>query len=356
MIKPQLRTVPGVAEVSASGGYEKRYEVRIDPGRMAARGVSLRQVIEAVERNNANAGGGLIERGGEQTMVRGVGVATSKEDIAGIVVDAEHGTPITLRDVADVVVGSPPRTGLATKDGREAVIAVAMMLKGANGRTVAGAVDARLKSVREQLPPDVVVTPVYNRADLVNETVHTVEKSLIEGGLLVIVVLLLLLGSLRGALIVAAAIPLSLLFAITGMNRFGISGTLMSLGAIDFGLIVDGAVVMVENAVRRLAEERARLDRTLTREEVRSTVGEAAGEIAQPVAFAVSIITVVYLPLLALEGTEGRMFQPMAATVVFALIGALVLTLTLVPALCSLFLSGDTREGRSVVMGFRLGI
>ena len=352
VIKPQLRTVPGVAEVNASGGYEKQYEVRIDPERMRSRGVSLREVVEALESNNANAGGGFIERQGEQTIVRSVGLATSTEDIGRIVVEAEHGTPIYVKDVADVVIGRPLRTGLATKDGKEAIIGVAMMLKGANGRTVANAAAARLQEVAEQLPKDVKVTPVYNRAELVGQTVGTVERSLIEGGILVVAILLLLLGNVRGALIVALAIPLSMLFAITGMNRFGISGNLMSLGAIDFGLIVDGAVVMVENTVRRLAEEREHIGRTLTRAEVRRHVWESAREVAQPVTFAVSIITVVYLPILALEGTEGKMFRPMAYTVVFALIGALILTLTLVPALCSLFLSGNTREGRNYLMEF----
>ena len=350
VIKPQLRTVPGVAEVNTSGGNEKQYEVRVDPQRMQSRGVSLRQVMEAVENNNANAGGGFIERKGEQTIVRSVGVATSLEDIEAIVVDAEQGTPIYLRDVAEIVIGTPLRTGLATKDGKEVVIGVALMLKGANGREVAGAVDRRLEEIVSQLPRDVRVTPVYNRAELVNEAVGTVEKSLIEGGILVIVILLLLLGNVRAALIVALAIPLSMLFAITGMNRFGISGNLLSLGAIDFGLIVDGAVVLVENTVRRLSEAREHAGRTLSRGAVRQTVSAAAREVAQPVVFAVSIITVVYLPILALEGTEGKMFRPMAYTVIFALIGALLLTLTLIPALCSMFLSGDTREGRNILM------
>ncbi len=350
VIKPQLRTVPGVAEVNTSGGAEEQYEVRIDPARMQGRGVSLKQVREAVENNNANAGGGFIERKGEQTIVRSVGVATSVADIETIVVDAHEGTPIFLRDVAQIVIGTPLRTGLSTKDGKEAVIGVALMLKGANGREVASAVDRRLKEIAIQLPKDVKVTPVYNRADLVGETVGTVEKSLIEGGILVIVILLLLLGNIRAALIVAVAIPLSMLLAITGMNRFGISGNLLSLGAIDFGLIVDGAVVLVENTVRRLSEAREHAGRTLTRAEVRQNVWTAAREVAQPVVFAVSIITVVYLPILALEGTEGKMFRPMAYTVIFALIGALLLTLTLIPALCSMLLSGDTREGRNIVM------
>ena len=349
-IKPQLRTVPGVAEINVSGGAEKQYEVQIDPQKMLARGISLHQVMEAIEKNNSNAGGGFIERNGEQTIVRSVGLATSLEDIASIVVSAEKGVPISINDVATVQIGTPLRTGLATKDGKEAIIATAMMLKGANGRTVANAVDARLQQIKEQLPPDVKVTAVYNRAELVGETVLTVEKSLLEGGILVLCILLLLLGNARGAILVGLAIPLSMLFAITLMNRFGISGNLMSLGAIDFGLIVDGAVVMVEHTIRRLTEQREHSGRTLSREEVRQNVWASAKEVAKPVTFAVAIITVVYLPILSLEGTEGKMFKPMAFTVVFALVGALLLTLTLIPALCSMFLSGDTREGRNVVM------
>jgi cobalt-zinc-cadmium resistance protein CzcA len=350
-IRPQMRTVAGVAEVISYGGYERQFEVRVDPARMVARGISLQRIIEAVGKNNQNAGGGFVERKGEELIVRSVGVVTDAHDIGTIVLDAEKGTPIFLRDVADVVIGTPLRTAVSTKDGKETVLGVVMMLKGANGRTVGNASAERLKAIQEQLPPDVRLTPVYNRADLVGETVGTVEHSLIEGGILVLAVLLLLLGNVRSALIVALAIPLSMLVAVTCMNRFGISGNLMSLGAIDFGLIVDGAVVLVEHSVSRLADARLRKGRTLTRAEVGRYVGEAAREVAQPVAFAVSIITVVYLPILALEGTEGKMFKPMAFTVVFALIGALVLTLTLVPVLCSLLLSGDTREGKNPVMG-----
>lgn len=352
VIKPQLRTVPGVAEVNSSGGYEKQFEVRVDPQRMLARNVSLPEVIAALEKNNANAGGGFVEKKGEQIIVRSVGLAVNQRDIGNIVVTAEKGIPIYVRDVADIVIGRPLRTGLATKDGKEVVLGLAMMLKGANGRTVANAAAAKLKVIQEQVPKDVKLTPVYDRSELVGQTVGTVEKSLIEGGILVIVILLLLLGNVRGALIVALAIPLSMLFAIINMNRFGISGNLMSLGAIDFGLIVDGAVVMVEHAISRLSEVREHLGRRLTRAEVQHEVWQASREVAQPVTFAVSIITVVYLPILALEGTEGKMFHPMAYTVIFALVGALLLTLTLVPALCALTLSGDTREGKNPIMGF----
>jgi heavy metal efflux system protein len=351
-IRPQLRTVPGVAEVNSQGGYEKQYEIRVDPERMRSRGVSLAQVIEAAEKNNQNAGGGFIERKGEQTIVRSVGVATGADDIGSIVVDADRGTPILLRDVADIVTGTPLRTGVATKDGKEVVLGVVMMLKGANGRTVATAAEERLKAIQEQLPDDVKLTPVYNRSELVGHAVETVERSLLEGGVLVVVILLLLLGNVRGALIVALAIPLSMLFAVTLMNRFGVSGNLMSLGAIDFGLIVDGAVVMVEHAVAELAHRREKVGRTLSRAEVREQVYRSSAQVAAPVAFAVTIITVVYLPILTLEGTEGKMFRPMALTVVFALVGALILTMTLVPTLCAMFLSGDTREGKNPVMAF----
>ncbi len=352
VVAPQLRGVPGVAEVNASDGSERQYQVVVDPQRLRGRNLGIHDVIEALEGNNQNAGGGVLETNGERILIRSVGAVTGTNDIERIVVATEEGVPILVRDVADVRLGTPTVTGISTKDGRDAMVGVALMLKGANGRTVATAVDAKIQQIRPQLPPDVKLTTVYNRAELVNTTVGTVQKSLLEGGILVIVVLLVLLGNLRGALIVAVAIPLSMLFAIVGMNKFGISGNLMSLGAIDFGLIVDGAVVMIENAVRRLAERREHEGRTLTRSEVRQTVGEATHEVAKPTAFAVSIITVVYLPILALEGTEGKMFKPMAYTVVFALIGALLLTLTLIPALASLFLSGNTREGRNPVMSF----
>lgn len=349
-IAPQLRGVKGVAEINVADGSVKQYQVVVDPQKLQARGLGIEDLVTALEENNQNAGGGVMDRGGERILIRSVGVARGTEDIGRFVVANQEGVPVLVRDVAEITTGVPILTGLSTKDGREAILAIGMMLKGANGRTVAQALDAKIGEIRAQLPPDVKLTTVYNRATLVNKTVGTVSKSLLEGGALVIVVLLLLLGNLRGALIVAAAIPLSMLIAVIAMNRFGISGNLMSLGAIDFGLIVDGAVVMIESAVRRLAERREHLGRTLSREEVRQTVGEASREVAKPTAFAVSIITVVYLPILALEGTEGKMFRPMAFTVVFALLGALALTLTLVPALASMVLSGDTREGRNPIM------
>jgi heavy metal efflux system protein len=351
-VAPQLRTVPGVAEVNAADGSAKQYQVIIDPRALYARGIAVDEVIEAIQSNNQNAGGGVLETNGERIMIRSVGLATTISDIEQIVVKTEAGIPVLVNDVAEVRLGIPILTGISTKDGKEAMLGVVMMLKGANGQAVADAVDQRVREIREQLPEDVTLTTTYNRSDLVGEVLHTVEKSLLEGAALVVIILVLLLGNFRGAIVVALAIPLSMLVAIIGMNQFGISGNLMSLGAIDFGLIVDGAVVMIENAVRRLAEAREHKGSTLTRDEVRHTVWLASKEVAKPTAFAVSIITVVYLPILALEGTEGKMFKPMAFTVVFALIGALVLTLTLVPVLASMFLSGDTKEGRNPVMAF----
>jgi len=351
-IAPQLRAVPGVAEVNVADGNVKQYQIVADPDRLQARGLGVHDLIEALQENNQNAGGGVMDAKGERTLIRSIGMATKPEDIEMIEVANDEGVPVLVSDVADVTTGTPVVTGLSTKDGHPALLAIGMMLKGANGRTVAQAIDAKIQEVKAQLPKDVKLTTVYNRAHLVNKTVGTVEKSLLEGGVLVIVVLLLLLGNWRGALIVAMAIPLSMLFAIGMMNQFGISGNLMSLGAIDFGLIVDGAVVMIENAVRRLAEAREHKGQTLTRHEVRHVVWESSREVAKPTAFAVSIITVVYLPILALEGTEGKMFKPMAFTVVFALIGALILTMTLIPALASMFMSGNTREGRNPIMEF----
>lgn len=351
-IAPQLRTVAGVAEVNSADGSVKQYQVIVEPRALLARGIAVDEVVTSLQKNNQNAGGGVLERNGERVLIRSVGLATTVSDIEKIVVKTEAGIPVLVREVAKVQLGIPVLTGISTKDGKEAMTVTVMMLKGANGRTVADAVNARVNEIKAQLPEDVTLTTVYNRSDLVGESVHTVQKSLLEGGILVIAVLLLLLGNFRGALIVALAIPLSMLFAIIGMNRFGISGNLMSLGAIDFGLIVDGAVVMIENTVRRLAEAREHKGSTLDPHEVRHTVWESCREVAKPTAFAVTIITVVYLPILALEGTEGKMFKPMAFTVVFALIGALILTMTLIPVLASMFMSGDTKEGRNPIMEF----
>ncbi|MCE9557437.1 MAG: CusA/CzcA family heavy metal efflux RND transporter [Armatimonadetes bacterium] len=352
VISPQLRSVPGVAEVNSMDGSEKQYQVVVNPRALLARGLAVDEVVTALQKNNENAGGGLIEQNGERVLIRSIGMATSAEDIGKIVLKSEGGVPVLVRDVATIRLGTPVLTGISTRDGKPSLIVVVMMLKGANGQTVANAIHAKMNEIKAQVPPDIKVETVYNRAELVDGVLGTVEKSLLEGAALVVVVLVLLLGNVRGALIVAVAIPLSMICAIIGMNRFGISGNLMSLGAIDFGLVVDGAVVMIENAVRRLAEAREHKGTTLDRHEVRHSVWESCREVAMPTAFAVAIITVVYLPIFALEGTEGKMFKPMAFTVVFALIGALALTLTMVPVFASMFLSGDTKEGKNLVMGF----
>lgn len=351
-IVPQLRSVAGVAEVNVADGNMKQYQVVADPMRLQARGLGVHDLIEALQNNNQNAGGGVIDSGGERVLIRSVGMATKPADVEDIPIATEDGKPVLVRDVADVTTGTPVLTGLSTKDGRQAMIGVAMMLKGANGRTVSDAVNKKITEIKAQLPEDVKLTTVYNRSVLVNKTVHTVQKNLIEGGMLVIFVLLVLLGNIRGALIAALVIPLAMLFGIALMNHYGVSGNLMSLGAIDFGLIVDGAVFMIENCVRRLAERREHEGRTLSREEVRQSVLEASREVAKPTLTALTIITVVYLPILALEGTEGKMFGPMAWAVTFCLIGALIFTLTLVPTLASLILSGNTKEKHNFVMGF----
>ena len=347
LIAPQLKTVPGVAEINVADGSEKQFQVVADPKALQARNVSVNGLIEALQKNNQNAGGGVLEENGQRTVIRSVGLARSAEDLEKIVVSSEAGVPILVRDVATVREGIPVVTGVSSMNGKEVIVATAMMLKGANGREVANAVDRKIQAIRSQLPEDVTLTTTYNRSDLVNTAVHTVQTSLVEGGVLVIVVLLVLLGSLRGALIAALAIPMSMLFAIICMNRFGISGNLMSLGAIDFGIIVDGAVIMVENCVRRLAEEREHLGRPLTNEEKRATVARATSEVRKVTQFGELIIIATFIPILALEGTEGKMFHPMAATFLFALVGALVLSLTLIPTLCSLFLSNDTVEKRN---------
>ena len=351
VVKPALRMVPGVAEVNSQGGYEKQFQIEIDPDKLLSRGVTLREVIEAVSKNNANAGGGYIIKGAEQLLVRGVGAVRNRGDIENIVVTAEKGTPIFVRDVANVVEGgSLLRSGAATHNGKETVLGIAMMLKGANSRTVSQAVDKRIQEVKKSLPADVALTTVYDRTELVEKTIGTVERNLLEGGLFVIAVLLLLLGNWRGALIVALTIPLAMLFALIGMERFGISANLLSLGAIDFGIIVDGAVVLVENAVRRLSEAREHAGRKLSRAEVMQNVLKSAREVGTPITFGVAIIIIVYLPIMTLTGIEGKMFRPMAYTVALALFGALILTLTLIPVLCGLLLSRNTKEGRNILM------
>ncbi|MGD9728821.1 MAG: efflux RND transporter permease subunit, partial [Nitrospiraceae bacterium] len=352
VIAPQLRTVPGVAEVNAADGSVKQYQVVVSPPAMLSRGVSVDDVVLALKNNNENAGGGLLERNGERVLIRSVGLAQTVQDIEQIVVKSEEGIPVQIRDVASVELGVPVLTGISTKDGKESLMAIVMMLKGANGQTVANAVNERISEIKAQLPSDVTLTTTYDRAEFVGEVLHTVQKSLLEGAALVIVILVLLLGNFRGAVIAAVAIPVAMLFAILGMRQFGISGNLMSLGAIDFGIIVDGAVIMVENCVRRLSEARTLLGRALTQEEHADVVRQATSEVRKVTQFGEMIIIATFIPILALEGVEGKMFKPMAMVFILALVGALILSLTLIPTLCSLFLSRDTQERHSRLLGF----
>jgi cobalt-zinc-cadmium resistance protein CzcA len=342
----QLRSVPGVVEVNTFGGELKTYEVQLDPARLTALDIPLGDVFEAIERNNANAGGAYIQRSGEQLLIRGEGLVSSLDDIRRIVVSNRHeGTPITINEIAEVVNAPMVRQGAATYEGRgETVIGIAMMLMGANAREVSRDVGAKLEEIRPTLPDGVTVEVFYDRTDLIDRTIRTVATNLIEGGILVVVVLLLLLGNVRGGLVVASVIPLSMLGAFIAMRVAGLSGNLMSLGAIDFGLIVDGSVVVVENVVRVLNDRRPKGDG------LRSTVREAAVEVGRPVAFAVAIIILVYVPVLSLRGVEGKMFQPMALTVVFALAVSLVLALTWVPALCTFVFRKGVVEHETAVL------
>ncbi len=329
----QIRSVPGVVEVNTFGGELKTYEVQLEPARLTALKLSLRDVFEAIERNNANAGGAYLARAGEQQLIRGEGLVQTLDDIRHIVVATRSdGTPIVIGDLGRVEFAPMVRQGAVTRDGRgEVVIGIAMMLMGANSREVARAVEEKIGELRPRLPKGVTIETFYDRTQLVQRTIGTVTRNLIEGGVLVIVVLLLLLGNLRGGLLVASAIPLSMLAAFIAMKQLGISGNLMSLGAIDFGLIVDGSVVMAENIVRVLGHQRG----PVTAEERNDAIGSAAREVARPVVFAVGIIMLVYLPVLTLEGIEGKMFRPMALTVVFALAASLLLAITWVPAMAT---------------------
>lgn len=327
----KLRSVPGVVEVNSYGGELKTYEVQIDPDKLVSYNISLESVFEALEGNNANAGGAYLERAQEQYVIRGEGLVETIADIDNIVVAARNGTPIYVKNLGKTVLAPQVRQGAVTRDGRgEVVTGVVMMLMGENARVVADRVKAELEVIKDSLPKGVTVDAYYDRTDLVRRTINTVAKNLVEGGILVVAVLLLMLGNVRGGLMVAAAIPLSMLVAFTGMVAAGLSGNLMSLGAIDFGLIVDGSVVMIENIVRRLGEARA------PGQSKDDVIRDAGREVARPVFFAVLIIIIVYLPILTLEGVEGKMFRPMALTVVFALIGSLALALTLMPVLASI--------------------
>lgn len=341
-IAPQLRAVPGIVEVNSFGGEDKQYQVVVDPKRLQAAGLSVGEVVQALERTNANAGGGYLEHNREQVVIGTVGLVSSLDDLKSVVVGATpQGVPITIANVGDVRFGARLRRGAATMDGKgEVVVGVALMLMGENSRVVTEGVKARLEELKTALPPGIVVEPYYDRSEMVNRTIRTVVRNLVEGAVLVIVVLLVLLGDVRAGLIVASTIPLAMLFALTLMRLTGASGNLMSLGAIDFGLIVDGAVIIVENAVRRLAEARAAKERDLALEERLEIVQTAAVEVRSASVFGEIIIAIVYFPILALRGIEGKLFHPMARTVLFALLGAFVLSLTLVPVLASCFLTG----------------
>lgn len=350
VVRPQLRTIPGVAEVNTVGGYERQYHVTPDPVQLAALGLSLSDVVEALERNNANRGAGYVERGGEQILIRVPGQAANEADLGSITIATRGGVPIRVSDVAQITIGSELRTGAATENGREIVLGTVLMLTGENPRVVAQAAAERLEQVTATLPDGVVAHPLYDRTELVERTVATVEKNLAEGALLVVVVLFLLLGNFRAALITAAVIPVAMLMTLTGMLATRTSANLMSLGALDFGLIVDGAVIIVENCLRRLGERQHQLGRLLSRDERFGLVASASAEVIRPSIFGVIIITAVYLPIFALEGIEGKTFHPMAITVVLALTAAMLLSLTLVPAAVAMFVTGKVDEKENRVM------
>ena len=339
VIKPPMRTVPGTAEINSWGGYEKRYEIRLDPARLIKHGLTFTDLVDAVSVNNANVGGGNIEASGSMLLVHGIGRATNVEQIGDIVIEAVDGVPVRVRDVAEVVIGHEVRRGAVTADGKgEVVLGLGFMLMGENSHEVTWSLKEKLEEIKATLPPGMEVETVYDRTELVDHVIATVRKNLFEGGLLVIAVLFIFLGNLRAGLIVALAIPFSILFAFSGMLRYGIAGSLLSLGAIDFGLVVDSSVIMVENVVRRLGQ-RGKSDQSHA-----DLVREAALEVRKPTMFGELIIMVVYLPILTLEGVEGKLFAPMAITVLFALLGSLVLSLTLMPVLASLLLPRRIKE------------
>ncbi len=352
VIKPQLRTVQGVNEINSIGGFEKQYVVAPDIERLGAFGLTLADVVRALEKNNSNLGAGYIERRGEQYLVRAPGQVKSIDDIGAILVASVGGQPVRVRDVAAVAIGRDLRTGAATDNGREVVLGTVFMLMGENSRSVARAVSQRMEAINRTLPQGVAAVTVYDRTKLVDRAVRTVQKNLVEGAVLVTLVLFVFLGNIRAALITAMVIPLSMLFTFSGMVAAGISANLMSLGALDFGIVVDGAVVIMESAVRRLAHAQASRGRTLTRRERFDEVFDAAKESRRPLLFGQLIIMVVYLPVLALTGVEGKMFHPMAFTVLLALVGAMLLSITFVPAAIALCLGGKVAEKENALMAW----
>jgi len=350
VIRPQLRMVKGVTEINTVGGYVKQYHVVPYPEKMISLGLTLTDLVLALERNNLNVGAGYIENSGEQQLVRIPGQVANMTEIGNIIVGSPQGMPIRVKDVADVLLGKELRTGAATQNGKEVVMGTVHMLVGENSRLVSQAAAKKLQEISRSLPKGVIATPVYDRTTLVEKTIHTVAKNLIEGAALVIVVLLLFLGNVRAALIAAFVIPLSMLFTFTGMVTNHVSANLMSLGAIDFGIIVDGAIVIVENSIRRLAHEQMRLGRELTLTERLELVFDASREARRVLIYGELIIIIVYLPIFALTGVEGKMFHPMALTVVTALVSAMILSLTFIPAAIAFFLSGKVEEKESRVM------
>jgi cobalt-zinc-cadmium resistance protein CzcA len=350
VIKPQLRTVKGVAGVDSIGGWEKQYHVQPDPKRLMSYGFTLHDVIDALEKNNTSTGAGFIEHKGESYVVRTDARVRTLDDISNIVIGQHRGTPVLIRDLADVIIGKELRTGAGSQAGSESVVGTVLMLIGENSRTVSEAVDAKMPEIRRSLPPGIEANTVLNRTTLVDATIGTVRRNLIEGAILVIVILFLMLGNVRAAIITALAIPLSMLIASIGMVQAKISGNLMSLGAIDFGIIVDGAVIIVENCLRTLAERQHQLGRTLTLRERLHEVFTATKQMVQPSVFGQAIIVTVYLPILSLTGVEGKMFHPMAWTVIFALGAAFVLSLTFVPAAVAIFVTGKVTEKESPIM------
>jgi cobalt-zinc-cadmium resistance protein CzcA len=344
VIRPQLRNTPGVTEVNTIGGYERQIHITPDPAQLVALNLTLRDVVSAISANNQNVGAGYIERNGQQFLVRVPGQVGDLDAIRSIVLDRRGGVPIRVGDLATVAEGRELRSGAATQNGHEVVVGTVVMLVGANSREVSQAAGARLEAANASLPEGVRAEPVYDRTALVDRTIHTVSKNLIEGALLVVVVLFLLLGNIRAALITAAVIPLAMLFTIMGMVRGGVSGNLMSLGALDFGLIVDGAVIIIENCLRRFGEMQHSLGRKMTDEERFDVTASATAEVIRPSLFGLGIIGAVYLPIFALSGIEGKLFHPMAITVVLALTGAMILSLTFVPAAIAVFLNGKVEE------------
>jgi cobalt-zinc-cadmium resistance protein CzcA len=356
IVRPQLRTVPGVADVNSIGGYTKQFHVTPDPVKMAAHGLTFRDVMAALAANNANVGAGYIERRGEQYLVRTPGQVATLAHIRQIVVRQSGGVPIYVSDVAQVALGQELRTGAATEDGEEVVVGTAFMLMGENSRVVSKRVADRMAEVNRTLPAGVVAKTVYDRSKLVDATIETVQDNLMVGALLVILILFVFLGNIRAALITACVIPLSVLFTITGMVEQGVSGNLLSMGALDFGIIVDGAVIIVENCVRRLSERQHELGRLLTRAERFAVVFDASRQVRRATIFGELIIMIVYLPILTLTGIEGKMFFPMAFTVLAALAGAMILTLTFVPAALAIFMTGRMSEKENVLVGGALRV